>query len=187
MKNKKLLKAIAATLVCSAMGITAFSFAACDGNGGGEGTGGGAHSHRYTWVDDENGGTHHKHCTVEGCDDPDKAPEKHTWVNGECTRCHATPIKEEDRAIVPEYKGAAAGPVAGEQKFTSRFLADDEAMGVLAEDYNNGVVTIPAGTNFRSQADTSKKYDNSVQNGSFTINVPVAGKLKIYFSSGSVR
>ncbi len=80
MKNKKLLKIIAATIVCSAMGISAFSFAACDsnqGNDGGENGGETGHKHSYTWVDDENGTTHHEHCGVDGCDAPDKAPVNH--------------------------------------------------------------------------------------------------------------
>lgn len=186
MKNKKLLKAIAATIVCSSMALTAFSFAACGGNNEGEGgEGGGAHQHRYTWVDDENYVTHHRHCTVDGCDDPDKAPEDHTWSGEECTKCHAIQMKEEDRAIVPEYKGAADGPVAGEQKFTSRFLADNEKTEALAEDYDNGVVSIPAKTVIRGTGDKSGKYKTSVQNGTISIKVPVAGKLTIYYSSGS--
>lgn len=177
MKNKKLLKAIAATIICSAMGITAFSFAACNPDNGGE-NGGDKHVHNYVWVDGENG-THHEHCTVDGCDEPDKPAENHTFTDGECDKCHAT------NSIIPEYAGEAAGPVAGVHKITSQFLASSVGAGTLEEAYTNGIVTIPKGTELRNRTPLSGGYTCSVKNGTIDINVPSAGTLTIYFSSGS--
>lgn len=181
MRNKKLLKTVAATIICSATALTAFSFTACDtgNNGGGE------HAHRYIWVDDENGTTHHKHCDVDGCDSPDIAEENHTWSGDECDKCGATKTEQTDNAIVPEYKGEAAGPEAGEKNITSLFKASDLNAGVLDTDWTNGVVSIPKGTELRNRVDTSAKYTRSVKNGSITITVPANGKLKIAFASGS--
>lgn len=69
MNKRKLLQKIAVTAVCSTMALTTFSFMACNSNDE-------QHNHNYSWVDDKDG-NHHEHCDVEGCDNPDKAPEKH--------------------------------------------------------------------------------------------------------------
>ncbi|MDE6598442.1 MAG: InlB B-repeat-containing protein, partial [Clostridia bacterium] len=187
MKNK-FAKLLAVAVLGTTIASSAIGFTACKKDNGGNNGGGGGdeHVHQYAWVDDDNGTTHHEHCGVDGCDTPDKAPENHTWsADDQCNTCGAYKPLPMGASVVPEYKGEAAGPVAGEQKFTSKFLADDLPKGVIAEAYSNGVVTIPAGTNFRDQADKSGKYINSVQNGTISIKVPAEGKLKIYFSSGS--
>lgn len=184
MKNK-FAKLLAVAVLGTTIASSAIGFTACKkDNKGGEGEGG--HSHNYVWVDDNNGTTHHEHCGVDGCDAPDKAAENHTWsADDECEKCGAYRPLEMGASVVPEYKGEAAGPVAGEQKFTSQFLASDLAVGALAEAYSNGVVTVPSGTTIRNRDDSTGKYKRSVQNGTISIKVPVAGKLTIYYSSGS--
>ncbi|MDE6504968.1 MAG: InlB B-repeat-containing protein [Clostridia bacterium] len=180
MKNKKILKALTALVMGSVTALAGFA-AACDpveDNGGG-------HTHNYTWVDDENGTTHHEHCTADGCDAPDKAAENHTWNGDECSKCHAVKVNQTDNAIVPEYKGEAAGPEAGEKDITSLFKASDLEKGTLSEAWTNGVVSIPGGTELRDRKDTTNKYTRSVKNGVITINVPASGTLKISFASGS--
>lgn len=191
MKNRKLIKAVAATVVCSAMAFGALGFTACNKKGGkdGDDENGSTHQHSYVWVDDENGATHHQHCGVYGCDAPDKAPDDHVWYGNECGVCHAAKPAdighEEGNAIVPAYVGEAAGPEAGEQQVTSLFKASDIGAQTLGEAYTNGVVTIPSGTEIRSRKDTSNMYTHSVKNGAITITVPAAGTLKISYASGS--
>ena len=185
MKNK-FAKLLVATVLGTTIAGSAIGFTACKKDDNNSDNGGNNHTHNYVWVDDDNGTTHHQHCDVEGCDAPDLAPENHTWsADDECETCGAYKPLEMGASKVPEYKGEAAGPVAGEQKFTSQFLASDLAAGALTEAYNNGVVTIPSGTTLRNRDDSTGKYTRSVQNGTISIKVPVAGKLTIYYSSGS--
>lgn len=179
MKNKKILKALTALVMGSVTALAGFA-AACDPV-----ENGGEHTHNYTWVDDGNGTTHHEHCGVDGCDAPDKAAENHTWSGDECNKCHATKLNQESNAILPEYKGEAAGPEAGEKDIKSLFKASDLSSGTLGEAWTNGVVSIPNGTELRDRKDTSNKYTRSVKNGVITINVPANGTLKISFASGS--
>lgn len=185
MKNSKWIKTLLSTVVCASMATAVVTSSACKETTKKPGGDGNTHTHNYTWVDDENGTTHHEHCGVDGCDAPDKAAENHTWSGDECSKCGATKVEQTDNAIVPEYKGEAAGPEAGEKNITSLFKASDLNAGVLDTDWTNGVVSIPKGTELRNRVDTSAKYTRSVKNGSITITVPANGKLKIAFASGS--
>ena len=127
MKNKKLLKTIAATVVCSAMGLTAFNFAACEPGNGGEN--GGGHKHNYTWVDDGNGSTHHQHCDVEGCDTPDKSPAHHYDIDEDnvCDRCGAALSSGEvqyDIITTSVDFNAAAKEIAGGETSSNQTVGD---------------------------------------------------------------
>ncbi|MDE7301401.1 MAG: InlB B-repeat-containing protein [Clostridia bacterium] len=175
--NKKLTKLLSIFLIAGAVGAGAAGIAGCKNT----------HEHDFAYEDAGNG-THHVTC--KGCDEVFD-DHGHVYDDDEDTTCNLCGYTSGlggvvvGNAIIPEYKGPAAGPEAGEQKFTSSFVADDLPKGALTEAYTNGVVTIPSGTNFRDQAALSGEYTNSVQNGTITIKVPVAGKLTIYYSSGS--
>ena len=86
MNKKKLLQKIASAAVCATMLTGVMSVTACQTDNTPAG-----HQHNYTWVDDENGTTHHEHCGVEGCDAPDKASENHVDAdnNNVCDKCNA--------------------------------------------------------------------------------------------------
>ena len=189
----KLTKLLSVFVIAGALGVgMAGGAVGCKGGGGGSDGGDDVHhtSEHELHYESKNDNKHTITCSVDGCD-YEATEDDHVYDGDDDATCNLCTYERElggvvtGDAIVPEYKGEAAGPEAGEQTFTSKFLADDLPKGALTEAYSNGVVTIPSGTNFRDQADKSGKYTNSVQNGVISINVPVAGTLKIYFSSGS--
>ncbi|MDE6850010.1 MAG: hypothetical protein K2J54_01655 [Clostridia bacterium] len=91
----KFTKLLSVFIIAGALGTGIAGATGCTKKGGDE-TG---HKHNYTWVDDENGTTHHEHCSVDGCDTPDKAAENHTWSGDECDKCHAA--KPADGVVAP--------------------------------------------------------------------------------------
>lgn len=79
MKKKLLLTLLA--IVCAL--CCALGFAACDPKPSEP-----PHRHNYVYVDNGDG-THHEHCTNDGCDAPDVNPQKHVWLDGYCIACRA--------------------------------------------------------------------------------------------------
>ena len=205
MKNKKLLKAIAATLVCSSMAITAFSFAACDGNGeGGEGGGETKHYHTYSTGNDW-GYDSLNHWRYATCEHTDKISAKapHTWVDEECSVCHAT-----KKLIKPTLSEADEGgsevDADGNILVNYEFNASDFPAATIEDDLVSGIYTIKGGTMLRSKTpaklytydETNGKkelkavdYKTSIRIGSaadvIEINAPAAGKFVMHVGNGS--
>lgn len=205
MKNKKLLKAIAATIVCSAMGITAFSFAACDPVSPGENGGDPTHYHTYSTGDDwgYDGNYHWRYAT---CEHTDKIKDKaaHTWENDVCTECKAPrqiirPTLSEEDEEQPEKN--PDGTINVKYDFNA---SDCEAV-TLENDVVSSIYTIKSGSTIRTKTpqtlyeynDNSGKwepvkgvpYTKSVKVGSgndvIEINAPAAGTFVMHVGNGS--
>lgn len=185
MKNKKLLKVVAAAVLCSSMAMTAIGFTACDTENGG------GHKHHYVWQDDENGSTHHQHCGVDGCNEPDKPSESHSWAGDRCSKCGATKPNGGSGALVPEYKGPGPALTEGSEEVTYSFLASDVPTGAVSEEWSNGVFSVPKGstTRTRNGSINSKKYTQSVQmkddNCAIVLHASAAGELILHLQNGS--
>ncbi|MDE7083101.1 MAG: bacterial Ig-like domain-containing protein [Clostridia bacterium] len=194
MKNQKLIKKIAATVVCSAMALTAFSFAACNGDGGESGE----HKHTYSTEWSSNGVYHWHDATCEH-EDMYSDMREHTFADGECSVCGAVeqvirPTKTEADDVPPEYD--ADGKLLVKYEFT----AHDYEAKTYEEDMVAGIFTIGAGTTIRARTRT-ELYDesgNKIEDVNFTksiqvsaneslvkINAPAAGTLVIYAQYGS--
>ncbi len=212
MKNSKLIKKIAATVICSTMALSAFSFAACTGGGEGEG-----HQHTYAseWSSD---GTHHWHAPT--CDDTTEGKDKseHTWDGGFCSVCDAENVNpayytatsaddtDNDESVptyndetgtatkveplVPEYKGVAPALTEGKQNVDYvRDIGDLDA-GKLAADWTDGVFTVPAGTEVRTRSRNSSDgltltKSLKLGEGSLDLTASAAGTLVVYVDNGS--
>lgn len=84
----KLTKLLSVFVIAGALGASVAGVAGCKKNNNGGNNGG--HTHNYTWVDDNNGKCH-EHCSVDGCDTPDKPAQDHVWGDDdECDHCGAT-------------------------------------------------------------------------------------------------
>lgn len=197
MKNSKFWKALTALGVGAMMTASVFGMTACnpetddddDDNKGG-------HNHEYVYVSDGESG-HHQECKDH---DDSKPTEAHVYDDDDdetCNKCdfvRTIESEEGDNAIVPEYKGPAAGPTADSTEgMVYKINATEKPAGKLEEDWSDGIFFIPAGTTLRNRdayTDLESKtkipeYTRSIQNGVITINVPSAGKLKFSFSNGS--
>jgi len=189
MKNSKLIKKIAATVICSAMAVSAFSFAACTGNGEGEGGEETPHVHTYSSGNEwgHNGTSHWRYATCEHTDlFAYKAP--HTFENGVCTVCQAkeqvikpTLTEADDNDPTPDGEGNIS--------VSYSLNASDIAAQTLTEDLTRSIFTVPKGVTVRGRERTyeDKIFTNSFNLGSSVIkvNVPSAGTLKIYVQNGS--
>jgi len=208
MKNSKLIKKIAATVVCSAMVLTAFSFAACNGE---------EHQHTYAseWSSD---GTYHWHAPT--CDDTTEGKDKaeHTWDGGFCSVCNAENVNpayytatssddtDDDEIVptyndetgtatkveplVPEYKGAAPALVAGKQKVDYVRNIGDLDAGKLTADWTDGIFTVPTGTEVRTRSRPTTDgitFTKSLKlgEGSLDLTASAAGTLVVYVDNGS--
>lgn len=206
MKNKKLLKAIAATIVCSAMGITAFSFAACDPVNGGDDSGDTTHYHTYSTDDDwaYDGNYHWRYATCEHTDKI-KGKEEHTWgTDDKCTECKAPrqiirPTLSEEDEEQPEKN--PDGTINVKYDFNS----SDCNAGTSEQDVVSGIFTVKSGTEIRSKTpaklysydETNGKqfikdvpeYTKSVKIGGSAdcveINAPAEGTLVMHVGNGS--
>lgn len=122
----KLTKLLSVFVIAGAVGASVAGIAGCakkdDGNNGG-------HTHNYTWVDDNNGKCH-EHCSVDGCDAPDKPAQDHVWGDdNECDHCGATKPNTEDPegevapatadGIVTEWEGGLADITLSETNKTA--------------------------------------------------------------------
>lgn len=186
MKNKKLIKIVAATVMCSAMALSVFSFTACN-----EGESGGAnHTHTYSTGNEwGHNGTHHwRYATCEHSDlFSDK--RKHTFVDGECSVCHAA-----EQIIKPVLTEADDNDPTPDQDgkidVTYEINPSKLEAGAINSDLTQNIFTVSSGVTVRERA---RKYQeeltfaNSLNIGSssFKINAPDAGTLTIYIASGS--
>lgn len=122
----KLTKLLSVFVIAGAVGASVAGIAGCakkdDGNNGG-------HTHNYTWVDDNNGKCH-EHCSVDGCDAPDKPAQDHVWGDdNECDHCGATKPNTENPegevapatadGIVTEWEGGLADITLSETNKTA--------------------------------------------------------------------
>ena len=205
MKNKKLLKAIAATIVCSAMGITAFSFAACNPDNGGDDSGDTTHYHTYSTGDDwgYDGNYHWRYATCEHTDKI-KGKAAHTWEDDVCTECKAPrqiirPTLSEEDEEQPEKNPDGTINVKYD------FNASDCDAVTLENDVVSSIYTIKSGSTIRTKTpqtlygynDNSGKwepvkgvpYTKSVKvgfgNDVIEINAPAAGTFVMHVGNGS--
>lgn len=190
MKNKKLLKAIAATIVCSSMALTAFSFAACNPDNGGDDKDDGPHYHTYSTGDDwaYDGNYHWRYATCEHTDKI-KGKEAHTWENDVCTVCKAprqiirpTLSEEDDEVPVLDADNKM------EVKYSIN--ASDFKDQTLTADLTRNIFTVDKGTEIRTRKRTSEdgtlNFANSFKlNSPIRVNAPAEGTLKIYVQNGS--
>ena len=80
---KRKISVIILTIICFL--FCALALTACSENNGNLPT----HTHSYQWIDNGDG-THKQHCSVEGCNMPDKNIENHIWgVDNKCEKCEA--------------------------------------------------------------------------------------------------
>ena len=191
MKNNKFAKALTALGLGAMMTASVFGMAACDPDNGGTTPPDNGHTHDYKYVSDgENG--HHQECK-DG--DDVKGIEAHVYDNDEDTTCNKCDYvreiggQEEGNAIVPEYKGPAAGPSSEAQDVEYKLNGADIPVGTLSEAWTDGTFTISSGAELRNRTPSGDgvlpTYTRSIKNGTITVNVPAAGKLKFAFSSGS--
>lgn len=196
-------KQIAKILLSLGIGVVTATTGIAAGCGNGN-NGGNTHTHDYKYVQDGEDG-HHEECK-DGDDKKDTVPHNYGDDNI-CDDCGyvksggenpggedkpGVPEDETERAIVPAFSGPAEGPTAGAQNLVYKLDATDKPAAVLEEDWSDGIFHVPAGTALRNrdalEEDGSTKipeYTRSIQNGKITVNVPSAGKLTFYFSSGS--
>lgn len=201
MKNKKLLKMIAATLVCSSMAITAFSFAACGGNGDGEEEQG-PHRHTYSEGDEwgYDGINHWRYATCEHSDlIAFKAP--HEWDGEECSVCGA--VKKLIKPTLTEADDEDAVVDAdGNVSVKYEINVSDYEKGAAADaDLVSGIFTIKAGSTIDTKTpktlhDSSgtkikdvPEYTTRIKIGTANdiveINAPAAGTFVMHVANGS--
>lgn len=191
----KLTKLLSVFVLAGALGVGVAGTTACKNNNGNSGEPPVAPTHEYTYTQNSDGKTHNGVCKVDGCTEHAPITDE-ACVDGDdadelCDKCHQPITKDSgettDNAVVPEYTGPAAGPIAGEQHATAGFTAENSP----AAGWTDGCVTIVSGA-IRNrdalQEDASTKipgYTKSVQNGAIEIKLPVRGKITIEYSSGS--
>ncbi len=181
MKNGKLLKKVAATIVCSSMALTAFAFTACGSSCGG-------HKHTYAEEWTYNGTQHWR---IPTCGDTDevgfKAP--HTWgEDDKCTVCDATWA-----VLKPTLSEADDDdPVPGEDgkvDITYTLNVSDLQVQTTTADITKNVFTVSKGTEIRERKRTSGdlNFKNSVKmgSGSVIVNAGGAGTLTVYVENGT--
>ena len=204
MKNKKLIKIIAASIVCSSMALTAFSFAACNPDNGGEGDSG-PHYHTYSTGNDwaYDGANHWRYATCEHTDKiAYKAP--HTWENDTCTVCNAVKKLIKPTLSEEDEEPPATNP-DGTINVKYEFSASNYDAMTYDEGFVSGIFSIGNGTTLRTKTpqnlysynETDGKqlikpvpeYTKSVKIGgsadSIEINAPAAGTLVIHVGNGS--
>ena len=129
-----------------------------------------------------------------GCDSSassaDVGENTHKIVREEVPSSQLPQVRENgnSNAIVPEYKGPAAGPSSEKQTPFYELNAKNLPTGVLEQAYDDGIFSIPKGTNIRGRTPTgtnASNYSQSIQNGTITVHVSSSGKLKFIFASGS--
>lgn len=190
----KLTKLLSVFVLAGALGMGVAGTTACKNNGN-SGEPPVVPTHEYTYTQNSDGKTHNGVCKVDGCTEHAPITDE-ACVDGDdadelCDKCHQPITKDSgettDNAVVPEYTGPAAGPIAGEQHATAGFTAENSP----AAGWTDGCVTIVSGA-IRNrdalQEDASTKitgYTKSVQNGVIEIKLPVRGKITIEYSSGS--
>ncbi len=204
MKNRKLIKTVAASIVCSAMALTAFGFAACNSDGNGEGDGETPHYHTYStgdeWAYD---GTNHWRYATCGHDDLISNKAAHSWDGDTCSVCKApkpiikpTLTEDDDNDPIPDEEGNI-------DVLYSINASDFEAV-TCTQDIVSGIYTLKSGTMLRSKTpanlysydETNGKqlisavtYDTSIRIGAATdiieINAPEAGTFVMHVGNGS--
>lgn len=184
MKNKKLMRAIAAMTMAAAMAGSVFVYTGCNADDSNPP----AHIHNYTsYTQNSDGKTHKGTCdsTVGTCDEPEITENcKDLDDSGTCDKCD----REIPNSLVPQYTGPAAAITAGTITVDEHMNVGQKlATGVLASDWSDGVITIPSGTEIRNKTDKSNTGTKSVKNGKITIKMPTSGTIKIIFASGSSK
>lgn len=178
MKNRKLLKTVAATIVCSAMAFSALGFTACnkkDKDNNKDAT----HSHNYTWVDDENGTTHHEHCGVDGCDLPDKTAENHVDSNPQdsvCDKCGAT-VSTGGNEVEYDLITSSVDFKAAANEIAGAATTSNQTVGTDGYTYGSKFV-FAAGCRFEPGNDcvNTQKKDITVTLGGISNSIKIVGK-----------
>lgn len=209
MKNRKLLKTVAATIVCSAMAFSALGFTACNKKDKDNNKDAG-HQHTYSSVWSKDGSNHWHEADCEHTGERSDVSAHNYGSDYKCIVCDfnglapgADDIDNDDSvATYQDVSGTAAAVdtpnviantgngaalVSGTINSESNFIVTDMEIGTLSAQWTDGVFSMPAGTTLRGR--TRGSYVKSVQlkddTGALELNAAAAGTLTLYLENGS--